>query len=69
MSIVGLKYANGMTKDVFKRDFQSTYLRPTKAEPEVALIFVFRNAWFQHKCVSRKNPQEGYIILVSLVMK
>jgi len=65
MTIAGVKYANGIARDVLKRDMRITYLRPCDTERKMACIVVFSDAGFPRTDVEKKVAQEGNIVGVA----
>lgn len=65
MTIAGLKFANGITRDILRREMKLEYIRPTKAELRNARVAVFSDTGYPHKGIQRKVSQEGCIVGVA----
>lgn len=65
MTIAGLKHANGVVRDVLRRDCSLEYVMPTAMELRNARIAVFSDAGYPHTGVEKKVAQEGCIVGVA----
>lgn len=65
MTVAGLKHANGIAKDLLRRDIKLEYARPTVGERRNARIAVFTDAGYPHTGVEKKVAQEGCIVGVA----
>lgn len=63
--VAGVRHANGIAKDMLRRDLKILYLRPTPVEVRNARIAVFTDAGYPHQGVQKKVAQEGCIFGVS----
>jgi len=65
MTIAGVKFSNGVARDLLRREMRITYLRPRIMDIQMARIAVFSDAGFPRMDVEKKVAQEGNIIGIS----
>jgi len=69
MTIAGVKYANGIARDLLKRQMCITYIRPQDEVKSLARIVVFSDAGFPRMDVEKKVAQEGNIVGIAFGSK
>ena len=69
MIIAGVKHANGIARDILRRENRVCYLRPTVDAVRRARIVVFSDAGFPHKGAKKKVAQEGCILGIAFGVK
>ena len=69
ISIAGVKYMNGICRDVIRRDIKIRYLSPKSTEKDNARICIFSDAGFPRKGIEKRVAQEACVYGISFGVK
>ena len=65
ITIAGVKYVNGVARDILRRTSCVTYTGPEEVDRSLERVVVFSDAGYPHSGIEKKIAQEGCIVRIS----